>query len=380
MPGDNLHDWSFVSVFDTKGPFAARLKERIRFADEQQFFLMPPVHVASDSAEHEQGVYWAFESGRFCSVMPVDFVCIEDAILTQEGVVFLSSGECVIESIYPWTADNVQHRFATLIRRMGSAAAIRAAAVDMAQMDEVVHLREPGEWGYFHWINSVMPRLVLASRIHSLSDKPFAIDPTPQFASESLAVLGLAGHPLTPRDQAYRVKRLWMTGPTNLRGDHFTRQPFWTNEVRRRLAPKQSNSNSRMVYLSRNDSKVRRVTNEDRLVEFLKPLGFEILTTTGMPMAEQISLFNEAKVLLSPHGAGLSNAIFMKSGLVVEIVSRSRLWPTFRTLAGRSGLRYAAFISDFEPNQPPGVQEGNEDITIDMEIFGKFCNAVLEKM
>jgi capsular polysaccharide biosynthesis protein len=371
--GDLAHNWCFASVYDDRGPIVSRLRERIRFADAGDFRLSAPVFVASDSAAHEQGVYWAFETARLCPVPAVDLLCVEDAIVTQEGVIFLPTGECVTESLYPWTSENVKHRFGSLIRRMGSTASVRDAAGSIPEVDEVVHLREPGESGYFHWINSVLPRVALLDRVASFRDTTLAVDPAPNFAGQSLAALGLADRRLLPRDTAFRVKRLWMTTPTNLRGDHFTRHPFWTQEVRRRMAPERRDRAGRMIYLSRNDSKVRRVINEKEVIDVLAPLGFEVVTTTGMPMAEQIALFNSARVLLSPHGAGLSNAIFMSDGLVVEIVSRSRLWPTFRTLAARSSLQYAAYISAHENPRPADVPEGNEDIIVDIPCFKAFC-------
>ncbi len=366
-------------MYEEAGPLASRLRERVRFAEAADFRLEAPVHVASDSAAHEQMVYWAFETARLCPVPAADLLCVEDAILTGEGLVFLPSGECVTESLYPWTSDNVQHRFGTLLRRAGSPEAIRDMAKAAREVEEVVHLREPGEWGYFHWINSVLPRVALLDRVASLRGKVLALDPTPGFGEQSLALFGLADRALLPRDAAYRVKRLWMTTPTNLRGDHFTRHPFWTQEVRRRMTPKRRDPAGRMIYLSRNDSKVRRVVNEKDVLDVLRPLGFEVVATAGMPMAEQVALFNSAKVLLSPHGAGLSNAIFMPDGLVVEIVSRSRLWPTFRTLAARSGLQYAAYISAHEEPRPADVPEGNEDIIVDIAPFKDFCEELRDR-
>ncbi len=366
-------------MYEEAGPLASRLRERVRFAEATDFRLEAPVHVASDSTAHEQMVYWAFETARLCPVPAADLLCVEDAILTGEGLVFLPSGECVTESLYPWTSDNVQHRFGTLLRRAGSPEAIRDMAKAAREVEEVVHLREPGEWGYFHWINSVLPRVALLDRVASLRGKVLALDPAPGFGEQSLALFGLADRALLPRDAAYRVKRLWMTTPANLRGDHFTRHPFWTQEVRRRMTSKRRDSAGRMVYLSRNDSKVRRVVNEKDVLDVLRPLGFEVVATAGMPMAEQVALFNSAKVLLSPHGAGLSNAIFMPDGLVVEIVSRSRLWPTFRTLAARSGLQYAAYISAHEEPRPADVPEGNEDIIVDIAPFKDFCEELRDR-
>ena len=79
-------------------------------------------------------------------------------------------------------------------------------------------------------------------------------------------------------------------------------------------------------------------------------------------------LFAETSVLVSVHGAGLSNMIFMAPGsTVVELISPDRLWPTYRSMADRLGLKYIAIVGDRVPLSEGETYEGdwgNRDLTV----------------
>ena len=76
-------------------------------------------------------------------------------------------------------------------------------------------------------------------------------------------------------------------------------------------------------------------------------------------MACQVQLFSQAQVLVGVHGAGLTNAVFMKpGGILVEAVPRfdSRHAPVtgiFARLAGMNGLSHFSYYlkKDFSPER-----------------------------
>ncbi|WP_196223227.1 DUF563 domain-containing protein [Roseibium sp. RKSG952] len=88
----------------------------------------------------------------------------------------------------------------------------------------------------------------------------------------------------------------------------------------------------RKVYVARDDAKIRRIQNEQDLWQRLEPLGFERIIPGTMSHAEQVRLFDEAKVIVGAHGAGLTNLLFtQEGGQVVELfpanyVQSSYLW------------------------------------------------------
>ena len=69
------------------------------------------------------------------------------------------------------------------------------------------------------------------------------------------------------------------------------------------------------IYISRNDARLRRVSNENRLMEaILEKRGFTRVTLGGMPMARQVQHFRQAEAIVSPHGAGLAHLAWCRPG------------------------------------------------------------------
>jgi capsular polysaccharide biosynthesis protein len=78
----------------------------------------------------------------------------------------------------------------------------------------------------------------------------------------------------------------------------------------------------RRIYISRAKAEVRQVRNEIEILDILRPLGFEAHYLETLTFTEQVRLFQEAEIVISPHGAGLSNLLFAGQIPVVEFTSR----------------------------------------------------------
>ena len=66
----------------------------------------------------------------------------------------------------------------------------------------------------------------------------------------------------------------------------------------------------RLLYVTRRDARSRRIVNEEQIVKLLRRLGFEIVCPGELSFSEQIRLFAQARVIIGPHGAGLTNTVF----------------------------------------------------------------------
>ena len=71
------------------------------------------------------------------------------------------------------------------------------------------------------------------------------------------------------------------------------------------------------IYISRNDAKLRRVQNEERLLCILEARGFQRIVLKGMPIARQVQHFRQAEAIVGPHGAGLAHTAWCKPGTKV---------------------------------------------------------------
>jgi capsular polysaccharide biosynthesis protein len=108
------------------------------------------------------------------------------------------------------------------------------------------------------------------------------------------------------------------------------------------------------------DATKRRIVNETDLVKELVLYGFEVVSLSGMSFADQVRLFDEAEIIVGPHGAGFTNAVFAQPGTtLIELFSPSYINGCFWALANACGHRYGFTV---------GTQHG-EDIEADI---GKF--------
>ena len=74
------------------------------------------------------------------------------------------------------------------------------------------------------------------------------------------------------------------------------------------------------IYVRRENVSYRKILNEADLIEKLRKNGFEIFNPNHFEILEQMKIFSEAELIVSPHGSNLSNIIFCKKGTqVIEI-------------------------------------------------------------
>lgn len=78
------------------------------------------------------------------------------------------------------------------------------------------------------------------------------------------------------------------------------------------------------IFISRADTSLRQMTNEDEIFALFEPLGFVRYTLSKLSWIEQAALFAQADCIVAAHGAGLANLIFSREGTkLVEIFQHS---------------------------------------------------------
>jgi capsular polysaccharide biosynthesis protein len=74
------------------------------------------------------------------------------------------------------------------------------------------------------------------------------------------------------------------------------------------------------IFITRSKAPSRYIINESEVFAELEPAGFKLIELEKLTWGEQINLFNNAKQIISPHGAGLANLVFCaQSPQVIEI-------------------------------------------------------------
>ena len=211
--------------------------------------------------------------------------------------------------------------------------------VDSKLSGEYLHLGTVWSGNYYHWVLDVVPRLLFAERFDRLSAMPMIVQRAiTEGQRESLQILGVPsdqiiefnGHHWNV-EQLYYIQPGGILNPTALHVQ-WLREPFAPHSVTR---------STRRLYISREDATFRRIINETDFVKELVPYGFEVVTLSGRSFADQVRLFNEGEVIVGPHGAGFTNAVFAQPGAtIIELFSPGWMNGCFWALANACGHRY----------------------------------------
>lgn len=171
---------------------------------------------------------------------------------------------------------------------------------------------------YFHWIVDDLPRIFGVKDWINSNDVTIVIpSDAPSFIHESCKIMGLKTL-LQPEKHLFKFDSLFhvsLLSPSGLC------HPF-VAQLDELLKIKRSNTIERKIYISRKNSNLRCVENEETIFPLLKNYGFEIIFAEDMSFEQQISTFRKARVIMGPHGAGLANATFMTANTtIIEIAS-----------------------------------------------------------
>jgi len=99
----------------------------------------------------------------------------------------------------------------------------------------------------------------------------------------------------------------------------------------------------RRIFVSRGGARLRRLKNEEELTPELTRRGFECFTPRANDHKSQIEAFRSASIIVTVHGAALTNLLFCRPGtLVFELFPSNHIKSTYCWLAMRLGLRYCS--------------------------------------
>ena len=100
------------------------------------------------------------------------------------------------------------------------------------------------------------------------------------------------------------------------------------------------------LYISRRNA-ARSLPGEAQLEQQLTDLGFHVIQPGSLSWTEQINLFRSAKVVVAPHGAGLSNLVFSEPGVqVIELTNGRHYNRCFEWLCHVAGHSYVPIGAD----------------------------------
>lgn len=232
--------------------------------------------------------------------------------------------------------------------------------------------------GYFHWLADVLPRLyTVKDELKQLTLLLPASYHGLDYVSASLAPFNIGAVEFIEPDEVLVVENLQVpthTAPSGHYNDELIR------EVGNLLAdfyagPERAAPWGR-IYISRRDAPKRKVVNEEEVMQLLQSFDFQEVRTEAHSFAEQVRIAAQARYLVSNHGAGLTNMLFMDSGAgILELRhATDAINNCYFTLASALNLNY--FYQSCQPENAADPHTAN--LLVDTETLKKNIELMLQ--
>lgn len=220
-----------------------------------------------------------------------------------------------------------------------------------------------GKGNYYHWMFHVIGRLSVLKALeldindfdHIVLNKPYK-----KFQDQSIKDFCLPQDKLVFIDNGELLQIENAVLPSYLyfhpMVPHFLRRHYLKNS--------NSINTSKKIYISRRKSTIRKLIEEDLLVELLvNEFGYQEVFLEDHSIDEQAVILHQADFVIAPHGAGLPNIIYCNPGTkVLEILPYSWTNVIYWIYAEYQHLEYSVFLAGDKNAQPDGYLDYNIDI------------------
>lgn len=225
----------------------------------------------------------------------------------------------------------------------------------------------------FHWTFDVLPRLKLLEDIIEDIDHLIVPEKLNQFQLDSLKHLQISPTKLLQikNGDHFICENLFVTSFPRKKGY----VPRWACEfLRKSFIPKDIGLPHRLIYITRKDAFFRRITNEEEIEDYLISLGFEIIQMSNFSFMEQVKIFAESKVVVGPHGAGLTNIVFCQNAKILEIFSPSYAPTMYWMISNNVGNDYYYILGE---DLPGNTHPEWKDFKVDINQFKQILENIL---
>lgn len=228
---------------------------------------------------------------------------------------------------------------------------------------KVLLVSTSGIWGYYHFLYDFVPKILLMRDYWDLYDVIIINKSRARYLREFLEIFGIDYKTIS-------VPSRTIISSNNLDAPLYLSQIGNPNRyiiklIRENFLSKieiNDNENYNFLFISRRNTLKRRIINEEKLFENLRPLGFRLIELEKLPISDQISIFTKASVIISPHGSGLSNIVFCNPMTsVIELFPSNYLEACFANVSNLMNIKYNYLIFDSDNK--------NNDFYVDIEIL-----------
>lgn len=194
---------------------------------------------------------------------------------------------------------------------------------------------------YWHWHLQCLPNILVLEELGLLDGVTLVAPTLKSWQRDSLALMGIpAQQILEIEDQPYRFENLLFS---TLISGHNRDLPAICVRIFDRIKSNLGIAPGRTskLYLSRFDTRLRKIVNEDEVAAALGSMGYEPFTPGQFSYQEQVRKLASARFVVGNHGAGLTNMGFAGHGALLEIFPETYLRGGYRVQCSLLGQPYS---------------------------------------
>ena len=258
---------------------------------------------------YAHSMQWRVGRKRFvCSIPEGRVAGVDGAVITPDGVLLTDAS---IDFPTVVGGSHQYHSFADRVDRARPTRRLTGTSVVLALL---------GGNNYFHWMAQLLPRIFLMEEagLEVANVDHFIVNGTSHpFQRETLQRLGITADRTVTMEDGEIVQCALLVVPSLPPSTNFvSREDAEKLQARlgfdrERLLP------STHIYVPRRRVSHRRVENDFAVENLLRHRGFVVVEPSEMSVAQQAAWFGSAEVIVSPHGAALTNVVFAHRGTTI---------------------------------------------------------------
>ncbi len=238
-------------------------------------------------------------------------VRLKNVRVSREGIFFKGTKILPESFAFPWLVEEWKTR--TILKVLTANYLFRKRRrIDK----EILWITDYWSTGYFHWLTDALTRLFAVR--NQLSNHVLILPAGYEkrdFVTSSLRAFGANDVSFIGENDTLECRSVLMATHTAPSG-HFNDEAI--SGVRNVLLSAFGDADyqgpGERLFISRRRAGKRRIANEDELGPVLSQFGFQTVCTEDLSFEQQVKICSRARYVVSNHGAGLTNAMFMKDG------------------------------------------------------------------
>ena len=256
--------------------------------------------------------HWTLFAGELERVIPeTQLLRFRDVLASPEGLLFKGRRILPESFAFPYHLD--EWRLRSIVKFLATNYAFRRRRKIER---EALWITDYWSTAYFHWLTDALSRLfVLRDRARDLllvlPGKYEKFD----VVRSTLTAFGVVNVDFIGPDEILECRNLVMPSHTAPSG-HFKDEAI--RGVREILLSAYGDirgyGSQERIYISRGRAGKRRIVNEDEVTSVLHRFGFETIYAEELSFEQQVQVCSRARYIVSNHGAGLTNMLFMREG------------------------------------------------------------------